>query len=162
MLREEIRRLVTWSERHRRLVARLLLAVLLTVVVVLAGALASWLAERGAKGTDLHTFGDAVFFASVQVLTVSSSLKNPLTALGRIIDVCLELGPCSLSRPSRGRSPRSLAPATPRARSQAARPHCGPRRGWAVSAEPVAPILQCELCARVLCSVCAARVFEDR
>jgi hypothetical protein len=91
MLREEIRRLVTWSERHRRLVARLLLAVLLTVVVVLAGALASWLAERGAKGTDVHTFGDAVFFASVQVLTVSSSLKNPLTALGRIIDVCLEL-----------------------------------------------------------------------
>jgi hypothetical protein len=90
MVRDELRRLFTWSERHRRLVARLLIALSLTLVVDLLGAFLTWLAERGAKGTDVHTFGDAVFFATVQVLTVSSSLKNPLSAAGRVVDVGLE------------------------------------------------------------------------
>ena len=44
-----------------------------------------------AKGTDIHTYGQAVFFSTVQVLTVSSSLKNPLTVAGRVLDVVLEL-----------------------------------------------------------------------
>jgi voltage-gated potassium channel len=91
MVREEIRRLLTWSERHRRLFARLLIALALTLVIDLVGAVLVWIVERGAKGTDVHTFGEALFFATVQVLTVSSSLKNPLTVPGRIVDVCLEL-----------------------------------------------------------------------
>ena len=90
MIRDELRRLFTWSERHRRLLARLLIALSLTVAVDLVGAFLTWIAERGAKGTDVHTFGDAVFFATVQTLTVSSSLKNPLTAFGRVVDVGLE------------------------------------------------------------------------
>ena len=91
MVREEIRRLRTWSERHRRLVARVLLALALTLAVDLVGAVITWIVERGAKGTDIHTFGQALFFATVQVLTVSSSVKNPLTATGRVVDVALEL-----------------------------------------------------------------------
>jgi hypothetical protein len=90
VIREELRRLFTWSERHRRLLARLVIALCLTLAVDLVGAVLTWFAERGAKGTDVHTFGDSVFFATVQVLTVSSSLKNPLTPAGRVIDVCLE------------------------------------------------------------------------
>ena len=50
-----------------------------------------YLLERGAKGSDIHSFGDAVFFSTVQLLTVSSQIKNPLTAGGRIVDVGLEL-----------------------------------------------------------------------
>jgi hypothetical protein len=87
---EELRRLTTWSERHRRLLARILIALGTSVVVDLLGALLAWEFESGVKGSDIHGFGDALFFASVQLLTVSSSLKNPVTAAGKILDVALE------------------------------------------------------------------------
>ena len=90
MLTEELRRLLTWSERHRRLVShhdRLLPS----AVVDLVGGLLMWLFERGAKGTEIHDFGDALFFSTVQILTISSSLKNPITGRGRIVDIVLEI-----------------------------------------------------------------------
>lgn len=91
MIREELRRLGTWEERHRRLVARLVIALTLTVVVDLVGALLVWNWESGIKGSDIHGLGDSFFFVTVQVLTVSSSVKNPLTGVGKVIDVVLEL-----------------------------------------------------------------------
>jgi hypothetical protein len=91
MIREELGRLFTWEERHRRLLARLLIALGLTIVVDLVGALLIWHWESGIKGSDLHGFGDAFFFATVQVLTVSSSVKNPLTGAGKVVDIALEL-----------------------------------------------------------------------
>jgi hypothetical protein len=90
MLLEELRRLVTWSERHRRLLARIMLAFCLSVVVDLAGGLLMWVLESGKKGSDLHGFGDALFFSTVQILTISSSLKNPITSAGKVVDVLLE------------------------------------------------------------------------
>jgi hypothetical protein len=90
LVSEELRRLTRWSERHRRLLARLLIALALTVIVDLAGGLLVWHYERGLKGSDIHGLGDALFFSTVQVLTVSSSLKNPLTAAGKTVDVVLE------------------------------------------------------------------------
>jgi hypothetical protein len=50
-----------------------------------------WLTERHADGTDIHTYGDAIFFSTVQLLTISSQLRNPLTAAGRVVDVGLEV-----------------------------------------------------------------------
>lgn len=91
MLVEELGRLVTWSERHRRLLARIVLAFCLSVVVDLAGGLVMWWLESGNKGSEIHGFGDALFFCTVQVLTVSSSLKNPITGSGKVVDVVLEL-----------------------------------------------------------------------
>lgn len=91
MVGEELRRLLHWEERHRRLAARLIIAAALTIVVDLAGALIVWNWESGLKGSDIHGFGDAVFFSTVQILTVSSSMKNPLTGTGKVIDVALEL-----------------------------------------------------------------------
>jgi ABC-type multidrug transport system fused ATPase/permease subunit len=91
MVGEELRRLLQWEERHRRLAARLIIAATLTVLVDLVGALIIWNWESGLKGSDIHGFGDAVFFSTVQVLTVSSSMKNPLTAAGKVTDVALEL-----------------------------------------------------------------------
>ncbi len=90
MVGEELRRLVTWSERHRRLLARVMIAVALSVVVDLASAALIWSFESGIKGSEIHGFGDAVFFTTVQILTVSSQLKNPVTSSGRIVDVVLE------------------------------------------------------------------------
>lgn len=90
MLVEELRRLVTWSERHRRLLARIMLAFCLSVVVDLVGGLLMWVLESGKKGSDLHGFGDALFFSTVQILTISSSLKNPITSVGKVVDIGLE------------------------------------------------------------------------
>ena len=90
MIGEELRRLFRWEERHRRLLARLLIALGLSLVVVAIGSVLVWYYERGVKGTDIHSFGDALFFVLVQVLTVSSSLKNPLSTAGKVIDVLLE------------------------------------------------------------------------
>jgi hypothetical protein len=79
------------QERHRRLLARLIIAFSITIVVDLVGALLVWNWESGIKGSDIHGFGDSLFFSTVQVLAVSSSLKNPLTAVGKVVDVVLEL-----------------------------------------------------------------------
>ena len=91
MIREELGRIWRWEERHRRLVARLLVALSVTLVVDLAGAVLVWLTERHAHGTDIHGFGDALFFSTVQLLTISSQLRNPLTAAGRVVDVGLQV-----------------------------------------------------------------------
>ncbi len=88
---EEIRRLLDWEERHRRLVARVLVALGLTLVVDLVGALLILHFERGVAGGKIEGFDDALFFATVQLLTVSSQIPNPLTGAGRIVDVFLEL-----------------------------------------------------------------------
>jgi hypothetical protein len=90
-IREELTRLFTIEERHRRLASRLALLFLATVVVDLAGAVAMYALERSASGTQVSTFGQALFFTTAQVLTVSSSLANPVTALGRVVDLVLEL-----------------------------------------------------------------------
>jgi hypothetical protein len=91
VLREELGRLTTWEERHKRLVARLGIALGLTLLVDVAGALLTWRFERHVSGTEIHGLGDAFFFSTVQLLTISSQIKNPLTAAGRIVDVALEI-----------------------------------------------------------------------
>ena len=90
MLREELRRLITWSERHRRLLARVLIAFGLSAIVDVVCATLMWSFESGLKRSDLHGFGDALFFSTVQIVTVSSSLKNPITHSGQVVDVVLE------------------------------------------------------------------------
>jgi hypothetical protein len=90
MIREELARLFTWQERHRRLAARLIIASGLTLVVFAIGSVLIWNFESGVKGGDIHGFGDAAFFTAVQLLTISSSITNPLTAGGKVVDVALE------------------------------------------------------------------------
>jgi hypothetical protein len=91
VLLAELRRLSTWEERHRRLIARLAIALAVTVVIDAIGAILVWYFEHGVKNGDIHGFGDAVFFSTVQLLTVSSQIKNPLTAGGRVVDIFLEV-----------------------------------------------------------------------
>ena len=91
LLGEEITRLSTIEERHRRLAARLLLVIIATVIVASLGTVGVFLAERHAHGTQIHTVGQAAFFTTTQLLTVSSSMTNPLTPAGRIVDVLLEV-----------------------------------------------------------------------
>jgi hypothetical protein len=91
VIREELSRLFTREERHRRLLARLVLALGLSIVVFGVGTVLIWALESGQEGGDIHGLGDAAFFSAVQLLTVSSGIKNPLTSAGKIVDVGLEI-----------------------------------------------------------------------
>jgi hypothetical protein len=91
MIREELSRLFKWEERHRRLAARIIIAFGLTLSVLVVGSLLIWIFESGKKGGDINGFGDAVFFTAVQLLSVSSSYTNPVTAVGKVIDTALEV-----------------------------------------------------------------------
>jgi hypothetical protein len=82
---------MTYEQRHERLLGRLLLVVVLTACIDVLGTVAIYFAERNADGTEITTLGDALFFTTVQLLTVSSQLRNPFTTTGRIVDVFLEL-----------------------------------------------------------------------
>jgi len=87
----DLRGLASWTEHHRRLVQRATLALLLTIVVVFVCATLMDVLESGKPTSEIHGFGDAFFFATVQALTVSSQLKNPVTPAGRVVDVFLEI-----------------------------------------------------------------------
>jgi hypothetical protein len=91
VIRDEVSRLTTWEERHRRLVSRLAIVLLLTMLVDVAGTVLIYATERNVKGGDIHSLGEALFFTTVQLLTVSSQIRNPLTATGRVVDVVLEV-----------------------------------------------------------------------
>jgi voltage-gated potassium channel len=90
-IRDELGRLWGFEERHKRLLVRLGLVVAASVVIDALGTVAIYFLERHAKGTEVKSVGDAVFFTTVQLLTVSSQIKNPLTGWGRVVDVLLEL-----------------------------------------------------------------------
>src|SRR5665811_2295395 len=91
MILEELRRLTTWGERHRRLASRLLLVLTLTAVIDGIGTVLVYFLERNVAQTDIHSLFDAFFFTTVQLLTVSSQIKNPLSVPGRVVDVFLEI-----------------------------------------------------------------------
>jgi hypothetical protein len=76
---------------HRRLRDHLTVLAVATVGVDLICALAAFLLERHAPQTEVKTYGSALFWTSTQLLTVSSSIKNPISSGGRVLDVCMEI-----------------------------------------------------------------------
>ena len=50
-----------------------------------------WLLEDEARGSQIHTLWDSFFFSTVQLLTVSSQMPNPVTTGGRIVDIFLQM-----------------------------------------------------------------------
>ena len=60
-------------------------------LVDVAGTLLMWLFDNDAKRSQIHNLWDAFFFSTVQLLTVSSQMPNPVTTGGRIVDIFLEL-----------------------------------------------------------------------
>jgi hypothetical protein len=76
---------------HGRLRDRLVAITLTTLGVDLVCAVLALLFERHAQQTQIASFGSAIFWTSTQLLTVSSSMQNPITAAGRVLDVAMEL-----------------------------------------------------------------------
>ena len=76
---------------HQRLRDHLTAILVATVGVDVVCAVAALLFERHAQETEVKTFGSALFWTTTQLLTVSSSLKDPISAGGRVLDVLMEI-----------------------------------------------------------------------
>jgi hypothetical protein len=76
---------------HFHLRRRLVFIFGASFVVAIFGALAIFLLERHATGSEIHNYGDAFFWTSAQLLTVSSQLRNPISTGARIIDIFFEM-----------------------------------------------------------------------
>jgi voltage-gated potassium channel len=90
-IRDEWRQITSYGDHHRRLLGRLGLVLVVTVAIDVVGAVAMFMLERHSAGSQIHTIGQAFFFSSVQLLTVSSQMQNPVTPAGRVVDVLLEV-----------------------------------------------------------------------
>jgi hypothetical protein len=89
---KELEERISWWERHHtRLLNRLAVVVTATLAIDVVGTVLVYFLERHVRDTEIHSFGDALFFTTVQLLTVSSQIRNPLTPWGRAVDVVLEV-----------------------------------------------------------------------
>jgi hypothetical protein len=75
---------------HRRYRDHLTVIVVVTIGVDLFCTLLAYLLERHAAGTEIHAIGSAFFWTSTQLLTVSSSIKDPISFGGRALDIFME------------------------------------------------------------------------
>lgn len=76
---------------HRVLRRRILSGLAVVLVADLLGAVFMYVFEKGEDDGAINAFTDALFFATVQLLTISSQMPNPVTGPGRVTDVALEL-----------------------------------------------------------------------
>lgn len=76
---------------HRRLRDHLVTIAVATAGVDLLCAIVALLVERNSTQTEIKTFGSAAFWTTTQLLTVSSQIKNPISAGGRVLDVFMEI-----------------------------------------------------------------------
>jgi hypothetical protein len=75
---------------HGALRDRLSGILLISIAIDLICAGLAWLFERAEPQTQLHTYGDALFWCTTQLLTISSQIQNPFSVGGRILDVLME------------------------------------------------------------------------
>ena len=76
---------------HLHLRERIALILLVTIGVDAVASVLVYFFERHAAGTRITNLGDAAFWTTTQLLTVSSQLPNPISTPGRVLDVFLQL-----------------------------------------------------------------------
>ncbi|HLY50826.1 MAG TPA: hypothetical protein VKR21_16680 [Solirubrobacteraceae bacterium] len=76
---------------HSRLRDRLVAIGLATVGFDVVCAALAFLFEHDQKQTQIESLGSALFWTTTQLLTVSSSIQNPISFLGRVLDVVMEI-----------------------------------------------------------------------
>ena len=88
---EEIRKVARGATpTHEHLRSRITFVVVATVVLDAIASILILGFERHAPGTEITNVGDAVFWTSTQLLTVSSQLPNPISAPARVLDIFLQ------------------------------------------------------------------------
>jgi hypothetical protein len=75
---------------HEHLRGRLAFIVFTTVVLDAIASVLIYFFERHAPGTEIMNVGDALFWTSTQLLTVSSQLPNPISTPARVLDIFLQ------------------------------------------------------------------------
>jgi hypothetical protein len=75
---------------HLHLRSRIAFVVGATILVDGVASILILLFERHASGTQITNIGDAAFWTSTQLLTVSSQLPNPISAPARVLDIFLQ------------------------------------------------------------------------
>jgi hypothetical protein len=89
--RKELAAVVRGETRtHELLRSRLLFLFLVTLILDAGASALIFLFERHASGTEITNLGDAVFWTSTQLLTVSSQLPNPISTPARVLDIFLQ------------------------------------------------------------------------
>jgi hypothetical protein len=77
---------------HLHLRQRVTAIALASLALDAVAAVLIYVFERGKAGSSgIETFGDAIFWTTAQLLTVSSQMPNPVTTGGKIADLVLEL-----------------------------------------------------------------------
>src|SRR5436305_1858019 len=76
---------------HRRLRDRLVALGLATVGFDVVCAVLAFLFEHHQKQTQIESLGSALFWTTTQLLTVSSSIQNPISLPGRVLDIVMEI-----------------------------------------------------------------------
>jgi hypothetical protein len=85
---KDILRATTPTHLHLR--SRLVFVLGATVLVDAVASVLILLFERNAPHTEITNIGDALFWTSTQLLTVSSQLPNPISAPARVLDIFLQ------------------------------------------------------------------------
>jgi hypothetical protein len=75
----------------KRIIRRLAILFVVTVVAATVCALAIYLLERRAHDSDIKSYGLALFWSASQLLTLGSSLGDPVTTTGRVITVGMDV-----------------------------------------------------------------------
>jgi len=75
---------------HRHLRSRLSVVLVVTTMLDVSASLLVYVFERHARGTGIHSLGDALFWTTTQLTTVSSQLPNPISTPARLLDVLLQ------------------------------------------------------------------------
>jgi hypothetical protein len=75
---------------HLHLRSRLLILLIASLTLDAVASLLIYWFERHAPGTEITNIGDAVFWTSTQLLTVSSQLHNPISTPARVLDIFLQ------------------------------------------------------------------------
>jgi hypothetical protein len=88
----EVRRVFTaGTPTHARLRDRLVTLLLTTIGFDLICGVLAYLFEHDQAGSQVRTFGEAIFWTTTQLLTVSSQLRNPISTPAHLLDVLMEI-----------------------------------------------------------------------
>ena len=85
------------SHTHRFLRARLMFLFVATLLLDAVATVAMYLLEHDEPGSGFHDLGGALFWVTAQLTTVSSQMPNPVTGLGRVLDIVLEIWAISVA-----------------------------------------------------------------
>ena len=77
-----------FHERFRRHIVAIVTA---TLIIDLICAVLAYVLEHDVAKTQITSLGTALFWTTTQLLTVSSSIQNPLTTGGQILDVFMQI-----------------------------------------------------------------------